>query len=161
MIWETKRTREKLEILLRTYQKCVIWIVRVFILAWKINYDNPKRLSTAKKLKLYYQVTVRLATIEPCDIIGYRQYVEDGETLEVLPMSPVTEFWLSAVNTFGALYRAVFQSVYSRTSKLKPTPDAAQYSVKEIYASFPRTVPLTTTSLLEEGEIGAQDFVTR
>ena len=106
-------------------------------------------------------MTVRLATIEPCDIIGYRQYVEDGETLEVLPMSPVTEIWLSAVNTFGALYRAVFQSAYSRTSKFKPTPDAAQYSVKEIYASFPRTVPLTTTSLLEEGEIGAQDFVTR
>ena len=54
------------------------------------------------------------------------KYTEGGVTNEALPMSIVIEFWLSAVNIFGALYKIVFQSVYSRTGKAKPTPHAVQ-----------------------------------
>ena len=56
----------------------------------------------------------------------YRKYTEEGGTHEALPMSIITEFWLSAVNTFGALYEAVFTSVYSRQRKAKMTPPAAK-----------------------------------
>ena len=73
-------------------------------------------------------------------------------------MAPVTEFWLSVVNAFGALNEAVFQSVYSKIDKTKPTPTAAQHYVKDYYVSFPSTVPFTTIGLFEEGEGGAHDF---
>ena len=41
-----------------------------------------------------------MATTETCEITGYMQYEEKGETLEALSISTVTEFWLSAVNIF-------------------------------------------------------------
>ena len=45
-----------------------------------------------------------MATTAPRELPGYRNYAEEGGTHEGLPMSIVTEFWLAAVNTFGALY---------------------------------------------------------
>ena len=52
-----------------------------------------------------------MATKAPSDLPGFRKYIEEGGTHEALPMSLVTEFWLSAVNVFGALYEVVFKSV--------------------------------------------------
>ena len=85
----------------------------------KISYNS-------KKLNLYYQKTIRMATTAPSDLPGFRKYIEEGGTHEALPMSLVTEFWLSTVNVFGALYEVVFKSVYSRTGKVKLTPQAAK-----------------------------------
>ena len=62
-----------------------------------------------KKLKLHYQAAMRMVTIKPRDLTGYRKYVEEEETKDVLPLSTVTEFRLLAVNVFGALYEASFQ----------------------------------------------------
>ena len=87
------------------------------------------------------------------------QYEEKGETLEALSISTVTEFWLSAVNIFWALYEAVFQSVYSRTDKAKFTLATGQHCVKEYYVSFPSIVLFITVSLFQEGEGGAYDFL--
>ena len=100
-----------------------------FFLSLEDKLRQSKASFNSKKLKLHFQAAVRIVTTEPCDITGYRQYEEEGETLESLPMTPVTEFWLSVVNTFGALYEAVFQSVHSRTGKTKHTPDAAQHYI--------------------------------
>ena len=65
-----------------------------------------------------------MATIAPIDLSGYRKYTEEGGTHETLSMSIITEFWLSVVNIYGALYEAVFTSVYSRKGKAKLTPQA-------------------------------------
>ena len=67
-----------------------------------------------------------MATTAPREVSGYRKYTEEGRTHEGLPMSIVTEFWLSAVNTFGALYEVLFASVYSRQGKAKITPPDAK-----------------------------------
>ena len=76
----------------------------------------------SKKLKLYYQKVIRMATTALRDVPGYMKYTDEGGTHEALPMFIVTDFWLSPVNTFGALYEAIFTSVYSRQGKTKPTP---------------------------------------
>ena len=60
------------------------------------------------------------------DLPGYRKYTKVKDTHEALPMSIVTEFWLSSVNTFELLYEAVFTSVYFRKGKAKLTPHAAK-----------------------------------
>ena len=61
-----------------------------------LSLENKLRQSKAsfnsKKLKLYFQSAMRMTTTEPCDITGYRQYEEEGEKLEALPMSIVSEF---------------------------------------------------------------------
>ena len=80
----------------------------------------------SKKLKLHYQKATKMVTKAPRDLPGYRKYIEKGSTHEALPMSIVTEIWLSAVNTLGALYEVVFTSVYSRQGKAKITPPDAK-----------------------------------
>ena len=67
-----------------------------------------------------------MATTPHSDLPGFRKYIEEGGTHEALYMSLVTEFWLSTVNTFGALYDVVFKSVYSRTGNVKLTPQVAK-----------------------------------
>ena len=62
---------------------------------------------------------MRMATKAPRDLTGYMQCTEEGVTKEALHISTVTDLWLSAVHTFGALYEVVFQSVYSRTGTAK------------------------------------------
>ena len=48
-----------------------------------------------------------MATTAPSNLPGYSKYIEEGGTQEALHMSIVTEFWLSIVNTFGALYEVL------------------------------------------------------
>ena len=67
-----------------------------------------------------------MATSALSDLPGFRKVTEEGGTHEALLMSLVTKFWLSAVNIFEALYKAVFKSVYSRTGKAKLSPQAAK-----------------------------------
>ena len=62
------------------------------------------------------------------------------------------------MNTFETLYEGAFQNVYSRSDKAEPTPRAAQQYVEEFYISFPDTVPSTTSSLSDEGEVLPHDF---
>ena len=35
-----------------------------------------------QNVKLYFQAAARIATTEPCDIKGYKQYEEEVKTLE-------------------------------------------------------------------------------
>ena len=65
------------------------------------------------------------------------------------------------MNTFETLYKGAFQNVYSRSDKAEPTPRAAQQYVEEFYISFPDTVPSTTTSLSDEGEVLPHDFCSK
>ena len=101
---------------------------------------------------------MRIATTAPNDFMRYEKYEKEGKTKEALSLSTVVEFWLSVVNTFGALYEAEFKSMYSRTDKAKLTTHDAQQCDKVFYASFTGIVPFTTTSLLEEGNVGDRDF---
>ena len=75
-----------------------------------------------------------------------------------MPTSIVTEFWLSVVNIFGALYEVVLQSVYSRTCKTKLTPQVAKQYVTKFLKSFPGIVPFTQLTLFDEGENGDHDL---
>ena len=84
-----------------------------------------------------------MATTAPRDLPDYRKYTEEGGTHEALPMSIVTEFWLSSVNTFEVLYEAVFTSVYSRQGKAKLTPQVAKQCVTKFLESFPGLSPFT------------------
>ena len=67
-----------------------------------------------------------------------------------------SEFWLSAVNTFGSLYEVVFQSVYSRTGKTKLTPQDAKQCVMKFLKQFSGIIPFTQLTFFDEGENGAQ-----
>ena len=69
---------------------------------------QSKTSYNSKKLKLHYQMAIRMATTVSSNLPGYMKYTEEEETHEALHMSIVTEFWLSAVNTFGTLYEKVF-----------------------------------------------------
>ena len=82
---------------------------------------QSKNSYNSKRLKLHYQTILRIAMTAPRDLTGYRKYIEERGTNEVLLMSTVIEFWLSKVNTFGSLYEVLFQSLYSRTGKAKLT----------------------------------------
>ena len=66
-------------------------------------------------------------------------------------MSVLTKNWLSVINTFGALYEVVFQSVYSRTGKSKLTPQASKQYVTKFLESFPRIASFTQLILFDEG----------
>ena len=96
-----------------------------------------------------------MATTSSRDLLGYRKYIEKGGTHEALPMFIVTEFWLSVINTFGALYEVVFTSVYSRQEKAKITPPDAKQCVTKFLESFPGLVPFTELTLFDEGTTGA------
>ena len=117
----------------------------------KISYNS-------KKLKIHYQTAIRMATTAHSDIPDYRKYTEEGGTYDVLPMSIVTEFWISAVNTFGGSYEVVFQSVYSRTGKYKLTPQATKKCVTKFLESFPRIVPFPKLTLFDEVGTGDHDI---
>jgi len=56
------------------------------------------------------------------------------------------------MNTFGALYETVFESVYSRTGKSISNPLDVQRCVNAFNLAFPKIDPFTTISLFEEGE---------
>ena len=101
---------------------------------------------------------MRMETTAPRELPGYRKYTEEGGTHKALSMSIVTEFWLSAVNTFGALYEVVFTSVYSRQGKAKITPPEARQCVTKFLESFPGLVPFTELTLFDEGAQGAHDL---
>ena len=88
-----------------------------FYLSLKDKLRQSEASYNSNKLKLYYQVAVRMTKIEPRDFTDHRYYAEEGEPKDALAMSLVTEFWSSVMNTFGALYEAVFKSVYSTTAK--------------------------------------------
>ena len=92
-------------------------------------------------------------------VIGSTQTKEEKN--EVLPMSIVTEFWLSAVNSFGALYEAVFKSVYSRKDKAKLIPQVAKQCVAKILESFLGLAPFTQLTLFDEGEMALLIFEIR
>ena len=102
-----------------------------------------------------------MATTAPRELPGYRKYTEEGGTHKALSMSIVTEFWLSAVNTFGALYEVVFTSVYSRQGKAKITPPEARQCVTKFLESFPGLVPFIELTLFDEGATGAHDLCTK
>lgn len=76
-------------------------------------------------------------------------------------MSTVMEFLLSTVRTFGALCEIVFQSVYPRTGKATPTPQAAKYCVTKFRESFPGISPFTKHSIFEEREVGTHDLCSK
>ena len=99
-----------------------------------------------------------MATTAPRELPGYRKYTEEGGTHEALPMSIVTEFWLTSVNTFGALYEVVITSVYSRQRKSKITPPETKQCVTKFLESFPGLVPFTELTLFDEGTTGAHDL---
>ena len=112
----------------------------------------------SKKLKLHYQKAIRMATTALRDLPGYMKYTDEGGTHEALHMSIVTEFWLSSVNTFGALYEAVFTSVYSRQGKTKSTLQAAKQCVTKFLESFSGLAPFTQLTLFSEGDTSAHDL---
>ena len=109
-------------------------------------------------MKLHYQKAISIARTAPSVLPGFRKYTEEGGTHEVLPMPLVTEFWLSTVNTFGALYEAVFTSVYSRKGNAKLTPQAAKQCVTKFLESFLGLAHFTQLTLFDEGENGAHDL---
>ena len=102
-----------------------------------------------------------MAATEFIDLPGYRKYTEEGGAHEVLHMLIVTEFWISEVNTFGALYEMMFQSVYSRMSKSKLVPQASKQCVTKFFESFPGIFPFTQLILFDEGEMEIITFATR
>ena len=108
----------------------------------------------SKKLKLHYQKTIRMATTALSDLPSYKKYTEEGGTHETLPMSIVTD----SVNSFGALYDAVFTSVYSRQSKAKLTQQAAKQCITKCLESFLGLAPFTQLTLFDEGDTGAHDL---
>ena len=99
-----------------------------------------------------------MATTVPSDRPGYRNYTEEEGTHEALPMSIVTNFWLSVVNAFGALYEAVFTSVYSRKGNAKLTPQAAKQCVTKFFESFPGLTSFMQLTIFDEGDTGARDL---
>ena len=99
-----------------------------------------------------------MARTAPSVLPGFRKYTEEGGIHEELPMSLVTEFWLSTVNTFGALYEAVFTSVYSRKGKSKLTQKAAKQCVTKFLESFPGLAHFTQLTLFDEAENEAHDL---
>ena len=127
-----------------------------------LNLEDKLRQSqtsyNSKTFKLHYQTAIKMVTTVPSDLTGYRKYTEEGGTNKVLPMSTVTEFWLSTVNICGVLYEVVFLSVYSRTDKAKPTPEAANQCGIKFLKSFPGIVSFTQLSLFDEGENGSHDL---
>ena len=99
-----------------------------------------------------------MTTTAPRDPPGYRKCTEEGSTHEALHMSIVTKFWLSSVNTFGALYEAVFTSVYFIQSKAKLTPQAAKQCVTKFFESFPGLTSFMQLTIFDEGDTGARDL---
>ena len=102
-----------------------------------------------------------MMTTAPSNLAGYRKYTEEGGTHEVLPMSLVTDFWLSTVNTFGPLYEVVFKSVYSKTGKAKLTPQATKQCVTKFLESFPGMIPFTQLTLSMKGKMEITIFAIR
>ena len=94
-----------------------------------------------------------MATSAHSDLPGYMKYTEEGGTHKALYMLIVTDFCLSTVNTFGALYKAVFTSVHSRKGKAKLTQQAAKQCVTKFLESFPGLSPFTQLTIFDEGGI--------
>ena len=53
----------------------------------------------------------------PKTMNGFKEHVVDGESKGSLLLTKVTEFWLTVVRTFGALYEASGTHVYSIDDK--------------------------------------------
>ena len=61
------------------------------------------------------------ATI-PNKLKGFEMHEFEGETIEVLPMATITEFWIVVVSTFGSLYERMFTTMYSKKYKARINP---------------------------------------
>ena len=117
-----------------------------------------KDLYNIKKLKLNYHATAQMERTTPNYLILYEKYEIKGEIKVVLPLSMVTEFWIAAVNTFGALYEVELKILYSRIDKAKLTQQDTQQCLESFYEISSGTIPFTTTSLFEEGDVGTRVF---
>ena len=111
-------------------------------------------------MKQTYQPAVKMAASAPKHIDDFEEHVVDGELRGTLSLTKVTEFWLAAVRTFGALHETSGTSVYSTEDIATPSPPPSNKHscVNYFVNTFLDTEEFSPQRLFEEGDKGAHDL---
>ena len=112
-----------------------------------------------RTLKHIYNATVKLAATPPTMLPdSVLETLDNQLQVRTIPVTPLTEFWLASVSTFGALYEAEFISVYSKTDHPITSPKIALHWIKTLTKKVEGNIAFSEATLFAEGDKGAHDF---
>ena len=78
-----------------------------------------------------------MVAVSPTVMESFEEHIVEGESKGALPLTTVTEFWLTAVNTFEVLYEASGTYVYSTDNENKHTSANSHRCIKYFEKAFP------------------------
>ena len=115
-----------------------------------------------RSLKSIYKATLKLAVTPPTMLPDSVLDTLDNQLqVRTIPVTPLTEFWLTSVSTFGALYEAEFITVYSKTDHPIISPELALNWIKTLTKKVEGKIAFSAATLFAEGDKGAHDLCSK
>ena len=112
-----------------------------------------------RTLKQIHQATVKLASMLPTMMLDSVLVTLDTQLqVRTMPATPLSDFFLAIVSTFGALYQAEFITVYFKTDHATHSPTIAHYWFEHLTKTLEGPPSFSEATLFAEGDNSDHDY---